>query len=74
MTKAELKRQVLRLPLEEQLELAEDIWEGVERETVQPALPEWQKKVLQERIAEEDAEPESGSSWNEVKQRILASL
>ena len=74
MTKAELKRHVLRLPLEQQLELAEDIWEGVERGTVQPPLPEWQRQILRERIAEEDADPESGSPWDEVKQRILASL
>ncbi|HEX5720088.1 MAG TPA: addiction module protein [Thermoanaerobaculia bacterium] len=40
----------------------------------QPALPEWQRRILDERIAADDADPDAGSPWEEVKQRILASL
>jgi len=44
MTKVELKREILSLPVDERLELAET------------------------------ADPDAGSPWEEVKQRILASL
>ena len=72
MTKTDLQRDVLRLPLEDQLDLAGAIWDRVEHTTHQPPLPDWQRSLLDERIAADDAEPEAGSSWGEVKQRILS--
>jgi len=46
----------------------------VETAAPQPPIPDWQRLILDERIAADDAEPEAGSSWREVKQRILSSL
>jgi len=74
MTKTELQSQVLQLPVDERLELAEALWESLEQEPVQPALPEWQRQILDERIAEDDAAPDEGSPWEEVKRRILSTL
>lgn len=74
MTKTDLQREILRLPVEDRLEVAEAIWDSVERTAPSPELPEWQRSLLDERIAADDAEPEAGSTWDEVKQRILASL
>jgi putative addiction module component (TIGR02574 family) len=74
MNKAELQSQVLQLPVADRLELAEALWESLEREPVQPELPPWQREVLDERLAADDAAPEAGSPWEEVKQRILSSL
>jgi len=74
MTKTDLKREVLSLPVEDQLELAEAIWDRVEREAPRSSLPEWQRSLLDERIAADDAEPDAGSPWNEVRQRILSNL
>ncbi|HVR98912.1 MAG TPA: addiction module protein [Thermoanaerobaculia bacterium] len=47
--------------------------EDLEEEPALP-LPDWQQEILDERIAEDDADPDGGSPWDEVKQRILASL
>lgn len=74
MTKTDLEREILRLPVEERIELAEAIWESVEEAPSQPSLPEWQRQLLDERIAEDDESPDAGSPWDEVKRRILASL
>jgi len=74
MTKTELRSQALQLPVDERLELAEALWESLEQEAVPPALPEWQQRLLEERIAADDAAPEEGSPWAEVKQRILSRL
>jgi Putative addiction module component len=38
------------------------------------SIPDWQRKILDERLAEDDANPDAGSYWREVKERILASL
>lgn len=46
MTKVELKREILSLPVEERLELAETIWDSLEQSAEQPALPEWQRRIL----------------------------
>ncbi len=73
MTKKQIQQEVLQLPVEEQLELAEAIWDRLEAE-LQLELPEWQRRLLDERLAADDADPEAGSPWPEVKQRILDSL
>ena len=44
-----------------------------EKESPEP-LPAWQREILEERIAADDAEPDAGSPWEEVKRRILAML
>jgi len=74
MTKAELRTQALRLPMDERLDLAEALWESLEDESAQPSLPEWQRRILDERIAADYAAPDAGSPWQEVQRRILASL
>jgi len=74
MTKTELHSEALRLPVEDRIELAEALWESLELEPVQPDLTSWRREVLDKRLADDDAAPEAGSPWQEVKQRILSSL
>ncbi len=74
MTKTELRSEALQLPVEDRLELAEALWESLELEPLQLELPAWQREILDERLAADEAAPESGSPWEEVKQRILAKL
>jgi putative addiction module component (TIGR02574 family) len=74
MTKEQLRQEVLELPIGDRLELAEVIWESLDQEQAQPPIPDWQRRLLDERIAEDDAATEPGSPWHEVKRRILASL
>jgi putative addiction module component (TIGR02574 family) len=45
----------------------EALWESLEREPVD--LPDWQRRVLDERLAELEANPDEGSSWEEVEAR-----
>ena len=74
MTKSELKHEVLQLPVEERLELVEVIWESLDRSTGEPPLHDWQRRILDERIDEDEQDPDAGAPWHEVKQRILESL
>lgn len=67
MTKAEIQRQVLELPEEERLEIAETIWSSLDNPDVLP-LPAWQRDLLDERRA--SLESEEGRDWEDVKAEI----
>jgi len=74
MTRSDLEREVLLLPVEDRMRLAETIWESVEVAGAPEEVPDWQRTLLDERIDEDDAAPDAGSPWSEVKKRILATL
>ncbi|HXU29810.1 MAG TPA: addiction module protein [Thermoanaerobaculia bacterium] len=63
-----LRQTVLELPAEDRQELAEALWDSLE--IAPAALPAWQREILQTRLAELEANPEAGSSWEEVEARI----
>lgn len=64
MSKAESQRQVLELPEEDRLEIAETIWSSLENPNTVP-LPQWQRALLDERRASLKAE--EGRDWEDVK-------
>jgi putative addiction module component (TIGR02574 family) len=68
MTRDEIQRTVLDLPPKDRRELAEILWESLETDPEPPS--EWQARVLDERIAALEKEPEEGSTWDEVEERI----
>lgn len=67
MTKAEIQRQVMELPEEERLEVAEAIWASLDDPDAR-SLPSWQRDLLDERLA--SAGTEEGRDWDEVKAEI----
>jgi len=70
MTKAELTRHALKLPIEEQIELAQTLWEHASPEP-DFALSDELKDLLETRLLEARANPEAGSPWEDVKARLL---
>jgi putative addiction module component (TIGR02574 family) len=73
MTRAELQEELLGLPLEERLDIAQALWDSA---VPQPeiVLTDEQKALLEKRRAEFLADPDGCDSWEEVKARILARL
>lgn len=67
MTKADLLRQVLELPENERLEIAEAIWASLSDPDALPLLS-WQMDLLDERLAR--SEGEEGRNWEEVRSEI----
>jgi putative addiction module component (TIGR02574 family) len=66
MTKAkiaELKEQALRLPAEERAELMESLHISL----LEEPLADWQKELLDERLAAYERDPSDTVSWEEVK-------
>ena len=68
--KQELIAEILALPVPERVRLVEAIWDSIS--AVPEALPltEWQKEELDRRLAEFEANPEAGSTLEEVFARI----
>ena len=69
--KQELVAEILALPVDERVRLVEAIWDSIS--AVPEALPltDWQKEELDRRLAELEADPDAGSSLEEVFARIL---
>jgi putative addiction module component (TIGR02574 family) len=61
---------ILELPVQERIRLVELIWDSVaavpEAVEISPEL----KAELEARLAEHEANPEAGYSWDQVKSRI----
>jgi putative addiction module component (TIGR02574 family) len=59
-----------RLTLAERIELVENIWDSIAAEAEQMPLTVSQKEDLAIRLAEYEANPTEGSSWEDVKARL----
>ena len=68
--KSDLVAEILALPVSERVRLVEAIWDSVS--AVPEALPltQWQKDELDRRLAEFEADPDSGATLEEVFARI----
>jgi putative addiction module component (TIGR02574 family) len=68
--KHELVAEILALPVAERVRLVEAIWDSIS--AVPEALPltDWQRQELDRRLAEFEANPDEGSTLEEVFARI----
>jgi putative addiction module component (TIGR02574 family) len=74
MNRAEI-RKLLELPADEKMELAQILWESVEPEdeTRFLSIPDWQRQILDERLADIDRNPDDEQTWEEVKAELWPS-
>lgn len=69
-----LTEKIHQLSISERIQLAEDIWDSIAANQQSVDLTDLQRIVLQERLEDCAANPESGESWEKVHKRILQSL
>jgi putative addiction module component (TIGR02574 family) len=62
---------LFKLPAEQRLGLAQELWDSVEDEAAPLPIPQWQMDELQRRAANYRAGVSKTLSWDEVK-RMLA--
>lgn len=62
-----------QLTVAERILLVEEIWDSIAAEEEQIPLTDAQHQDLQRRIADYEANPHAGSSWEEVKARLKES-
>jgi putative addiction module component (TIGR02574 family) len=68
MTPKALLDEILRLPVEERLNLLEQVWDSVAADPAKVPVPEWHLEELDRRLAEPNPER---LSWNELKSRFF---
>jgi putative addiction module component (TIGR02574 family) len=62
---------LLNMPVAERLRLVEDLWDGIAEMPKTVELSDAQRKELDERLEQYHRNPEAGSPWKDVKERIL---
>ena len=63
--------EILELPVAERIRLVELIWDSIAAVPEAVAVSEELKAELDRRLAEFEANPEGGSPWEEVRERIV---
>ena len=71
MTTALQELQELSVP--ERVQLVEDLWDSIARSNAEIPIPQWQKDELVRRKQNYLLNPDSGLTWDQVKQDILQS-
>ena len=62
---------LLALPVKDRLRLVEDLWDSIAEVPEAIELSDAQRTALDLRLDAYHANPEGGSPWNDVKERIL---
>jgi putative addiction module component (TIGR02574 family) len=62
-----------RLPVEERLQLVEELWDSIARDAPDEAFPMTPELAaeLDRRLADLDANPDAGIPWEQVRANIL---
>jgi putative addiction module component (TIGR02574 family) len=60
-----------QLSVAERILLVEEIWDSIAEEVNASELTQAQKDELDRRLAALESDPQAGSSWEEVKARLL---
>ena len=70
METAEISTQAKKLSIPERILLAEELWDSIVEEQEKLHLTDVQRQELDRRIDYYNFSPQSGSSWEDVKNRI----
>lgn len=62
------------LPVEDQLDYLQFLWDFVVDRAEGVPVPEWHRRLLQHRLNAHREAPDAGGSWGEVRDRIDRSL
>jgi len=62
--------EIKQLDITERILLVEEIWDSIAKEQDHLDLSEYEKKVLDERLASLAEEPDRLISWNEIKSKL----
>lgn len=69
MARTLTKEEIFELPADERLNLIDNLWDSLTPEDV--PLEEWQQRLLDERLAAHERDPEAARLWEEVRDEIF---
>lgn len=64
---------ILELPVSKRIQLAQEIWDSIAEVPEAVSLTDSDKREIDRRLEAYYADPQAGSTWQEVKARILRS-
>lgn len=64
----------MRLPLEERIELLEELWDSIAPEAAAYPLTDAQRREVDRRWVLRERNPDRGVSWEQAKEDILRDL
>ncbi len=72
LAKAQIQKEALNLPAQERIELVVELWDSLAPGEI--PLPEWQRDLIQDRLAalDEISPDERSAPWEAVRPRIFA--
>ena len=62
--------ELLRLTPADRIRLAQDLWDSIAADPDALVLTDAQRALLDERLAAYEADPQAGSTWDEVRERV----
>lgn len=68
------RTELLQLPLDERLQLLEDLWDSIAAHPEALPLSEAQRRELDRRWALHEQDPDRGIPWEQAKAEILGEL
>lgn len=63
--------ELLELPVTERIRLVELLWDSIAAVPEEVSIPDELKAELSRRLSDFEADPDAGSSWDEVRSRIV---
>lgn len=60
------------LPVEDQIEYVHALWDRIAASAERVQVPDWQRQLLDERLAAHDADPDPGTPWEQVRAELQA--
>lgn len=61
---------IVEIPIDERIQLVEDIWDSIAEVPESVIVPEWHKKELDKRLERFHANPGTASPWKDIKEKI----
>ena len=62
------------LTVDEQIDYVQELWNRIAARPEDVPVPDWHKKVIDERLREHRDDPSDVRSWSEVRERIKKEL
>ena len=62
------------LSIDEQIEYVQSLWERITADPSKVPVPDWHRKILNDRLKAYREEPEGGATWDQVREEIERKL
>ena len=62
------------LPVEQQIDYVQTLWDRIAAREDQIPVPPWHREVLDERLAEHQADPDASRPWEQVEAELRQRL